>query len=331
VIFGFDPRARGRTPVERYQAAAEKYGYIVAGSNNSQNGAWAVSMAAAKAMTVDVSSRFQIDPKRVYAVGMSGGARVAMGIALGSDLIAGVVASSAGYPDSKPRKTVPFAVFGTAGTEDFNYLEMRLLDRALTSPHRLAVFDGGHVWLTSELAVDAVEWLELEAMKSKGAMQDAAKVEAIFARRSAAADGLADDARRYLALEAIAADFAGLKDVSEIAARMAALGREKRVRDALKKDREEVERERRLMEEISELEGLLSTEAERPSALGRLRQHWKKLSASANVADDSEQRRMARRLLRGFASSAAGTKDEEYLKIVEQYRLPRGGAPRGGN
>ena len=43
---------------------------------------------------------------------------------------------------------------------------MRLLDRALTSPHRLAIFDGGHVWLSSELAIEAVEWMELQAMKS---------------------------------------------------------------------------------------------------------------------------------------------------------------------
>src|SRR5438552_19004603 len=50
VIFAFDPGARGRVPVERYQAAAEKYGYIVAGSNNSRNGSWEVSAAAARAM-----------------------------------------------------------------------------------------------------------------------------------------------------------------------------------------------------------------------------------------------------------------------------------------
>ncbi len=37
-IFAFDPGARGRVGVERFQAAAEKYGYIVAGSLNSRNG-----------------------------------------------------------------------------------------------------------------------------------------------------------------------------------------------------------------------------------------------------------------------------------------------------
>src|SRR5215472_2955105 len=52
-IFAFDPAARGRVPVERYQAAAEQYGYIVAGSNNSRNGSWEVSTRAARAMILD--------------------------------------------------------------------------------------------------------------------------------------------------------------------------------------------------------------------------------------------------------------------------------------
>jgi poly(3-hydroxybutyrate) depolymerase len=80
----------------------------------------------------------------VYLAGMSGGARAAMGIALARNNIAGVMASSAGYPDSQPRASLPFTVFSTAGTEDFNYLEMRPLDRGLASPHFLAVFQGGH-------------------------------------------------------------------------------------------------------------------------------------------------------------------------------------------
>ena len=31
VIFAFDPGGRGRVPVERYRAAAERFGYIVVG------------------------------------------------------------------------------------------------------------------------------------------------------------------------------------------------------------------------------------------------------------------------------------------------------------
>ena len=44
VLYAFDPGARGRVPVERFKEAAEKYGWIVLGSNNSRNGPWDVSL-----------------------------------------------------------------------------------------------------------------------------------------------------------------------------------------------------------------------------------------------------------------------------------------------
>jgi len=118
VIFAMDPGARGRIPVTQFQVAAEAYGYIVAGSNISRNGSWNSSLLAVQAMAADVGKRFVIDSKRIYAAGMSGGARVAMQVALTNNQIAGVIASSAGYPDSEPRKSVPFGIFATAGTED---------------------------------------------------------------------------------------------------------------------------------------------------------------------------------------------------------------------
>ena len=46
LLLAFHPAARGRLMVEKYQAAAEQYGYIVAASNNSRNGPYAVSMSA---------------------------------------------------------------------------------------------------------------------------------------------------------------------------------------------------------------------------------------------------------------------------------------------
>src|ERR1035438_171664 len=39
VLYCLDPGARGRVPVDRFSKAAEKAGFIVVGSNNSQNGA----------------------------------------------------------------------------------------------------------------------------------------------------------------------------------------------------------------------------------------------------------------------------------------------------
>jgi poly(3-hydroxybutyrate) depolymerase len=108
VLLAFDPAARGRVMVEKYRAAAEQYGVVVAASNNSRNGPVAISNAAAQAMIRDVSLRFSVDPQRLYLTGLSGGARVAMGIALGGNNIAGVIASSAGFPDSQPRGRVDF-------------------------------------------------------------------------------------------------------------------------------------------------------------------------------------------------------------------------------
>ena len=40
ILYALDPGARGKTPVEHFREAAEKYGWILAGSNNSRNGPW---------------------------------------------------------------------------------------------------------------------------------------------------------------------------------------------------------------------------------------------------------------------------------------------------
>jgi dienelactone hydrolase len=323
VIYAFDPGGRGRTPVERYQAAAEKYGYIVAGSNNSRNGPWEVTTAAVTAMTRDVAARFRIDARRVYTAGMSGGSRVALAIGISAPDIAGVIASSAGFPDSKPRKELPFPVFETAGTEDFNNLEMRELDRELKTPHHLAIFEGGHTWLSSELAMEAVEWMEIQAMKAGRKARDQAEADAIFAIRTAKLEDRGDK-DTWLTMKAIAEDFAGLEDVSRFAARAGTLGADKRVRDAMKKDLELENRERLASQAIYSAEAKLVVAGQREDALAELRDRWRGLSEKAKGAEDTPDRRMARRVLSGLSMSVS-TKDAEYLKIIQQYRMARPG------
>ncbi len=321
VILAFDPGGRGRNPVDRYQAAAEQYGYIVAGSNNSRNGA-PDTATTVRAMTADVGARFNIDPRRVYTAGMSGGARVALSIALWSRGIAGVIASSAGYPDAKPRKTLPFVLFATAGTEDFNHLEMRLLDRALTTPHHLAIFDGSHVWLSSDLAIDAVEWVELQAMKAGLKARDDSEIDRIFTKRTDAISAPGADTTRYLALQALVADFEGVRDVSSAAARADALGRDKKVREALKRESEEDDREQRMLDDVRTLESRLDSDDIRARALMDLRQRWRELSEAAKKSEDSAERRLARRVLANLSASVTST-DREYLTIISEYRTGR--------
>jgi poly(3-hydroxybutyrate) depolymerase len=323
VILAFDPGGRGRNGVERYQAAAEKYGYLVAGSNNSRNGSPETGKAVA-AMSSDVLARFNINTRRVYTAGMSGGARVAFSVALSARSIAGVMASSAGYPDGQVRKSLPFPVFATAGTEDFNHLEMRELDRELKSPHHLEIFQGGHVWLSSDLAMMAVEWMEIQGMKSGLVRRDAAVIDQIFTKRNAAISPDRKDLTTLLALQSIAADFEGLKDVKALAARAAELDRDKSIRAAIKDARDEDDRETAMLRGVWELESRLGSGNDRPRVLADLKDRWRKLSEQSKKPEDTVDRRLARRVLAGL-SAGTSTQDPEYLAIIREYRTGRGG------
>src|SRR5262245_33774455 len=73
ILYAFDPGARGVRPVERFKDAAERYGYIVVGSNNSRNGPGVPLTEIIRALFDDTQARFPIDQKRVYTTGFSGG------------------------------------------------------------------------------------------------------------------------------------------------------------------------------------------------------------------------------------------------------------------
>lgn len=322
LLLAFHPAARGRLMVEKYQAAAEQYGYIVAASNNARNGPHAVSAAAAQAMSADVSRRFSIDLRRVYLAGMSGGARVAMGIALANTSIAGVIASSAGFPDSQPRDKVSFAVFGTAGTEDFNYVEMRLLDRKLSTPHFLAVFDGGHTLPPNDVAMDALEWMELQAMQAGRRRRDDALVGRLLEKRRVRIAASTDLAETVYLLRALVADFTGMADVSVETGRLDGMSRQSDVKKALKRERDFDDAEWRMAGELFQLEAQLGDDG-RAAALMTLRDRLSTLSRRATSDADTPERRQARRLLRSIAAGVSGrVQDRLYLALVEQYRLP---------
>ncbi|PYR59852.1 MAG: hypothetical protein DMF91_13720 [Acidobacteria bacterium] len=331
LLIAFQPAARGRAMVDKYRAAAEKYGYIVAGSNNSRNGSWQVSMSSIHAMSTDISQRFSIDANRFYLTGLSGGARVAMHLALGTkNMVAGVIASSAGYPDSQPRKSLPFVVFGTAGTEDFNYIELRMLDRALTTPHRVVIFEGGHTLPPDAVALEAIEWLELQAMKSGRRTRDEALIDRLFDKRQRTIAATSDTpVTTVRLLKELVADFGGLRDVSAATARAADLSKQLDVKRALARERDDDDAEARLLDDVMRLETGLRDESRRMESLGQLRDALSRCARQANASADSPERRRARRVLRTITMGAAErVQDVEYLKLLEQYRQP--GSGRGG-
>jgi hypothetical protein len=325
LLMAFHPSARGRAFVDLYREVAEEYGYIVVASNNSRNGPWEPSLAAAQAVTQDVGARFSIDPARFYMTGFSGGARVAMQLALTSGKIAGVIASGGGFPDGRPRREVGFDVAGTVGLEDFNYLELRAIDRELTSPHRVFAFEGGHTLPPPEVARRAIEWLELRAMARGSRPKDAAVIGRWFTARVTAADEVSEPHVLAVALTEIAQDFRGLIDVSGLDARAASLMAQPGVERALAEDRARDHAEQRLLTDIVTLESQLRHPDERAQALVQLRSLLHGVHARATARNNSPNRRSARRVLLGISSGvSARVNDAEYLKLLQEFRVTAG-------
>src|ERR1051325_7729205 len=161
IVYCLDPGARGRVPVERFAAAAEKYGYLVAGSNNSRNGPYTVIIEAIQAMVVDTHMRLAINDKRLYALGHSGGANASLLWARGGRL-AGVVASAATEkPGNLPLKG--FRLFASTGIDDFAFYNVHALSTELAKrgiENRYREFDGGHEWLPASSADEALQFFD---------------------------------------------------------------------------------------------------------------------------------------------------------------------------
>ena len=321
VILTFDGSGRGREGVERYRAAAEKYGYVVAGSNNSRNGPWNVGLDAAAAMTADIKGRFPIDSRRVYTAGMSGGARVAIMVAQNSSAVAGVLASSAGYSTAF-HKSERFPFFGSAGTEDFNYREMQVVDRLMTSPHRVEIFEGGHTWLPVEMATSGVEWMEIQAIKNGLRPRDETLVAELFSKRMARANGQPDNLSRMRELKQIAADFETLRDVSKVSESAAVLERALDVPGALSAEQAEDARELRVKSEVDRLVRQLGWPERADAALVSLKSFVASLLDVARQPEDSSERRIARRVLAGLRASRGGVPNQNFREWIVDVPLP---------
>jgi hypothetical protein len=118
VLYALDAGARGRLPVGLFKEAAEKHGYILAGSNNSQNGPVKAVEDAVNALFRDTQARLAVDARRMYVAGFSGGARAAVQVGLAmKGRIAGVLLFGAGFPpDMRPSTiTLPAHTVGEAG------------------------------------------------------------------------------------------------------------------------------------------------------------------------------------------------------------------------
>ena len=169
-IYFFDAHAHGAMPLNMYKEIAERYGFVCIGSNMSKNGtAWDVTNDGIKALMVDTRGRINIDAKRIYTAGFSGGSRVASSVAILDGGIAGVIGCAAGFPHADQPFATHFSYFGMVGEYDFNLTEMQQLDGALQQnsfSHQLLTFDGIHGWAPAADFQTALLWMQVNAIRN---------------------------------------------------------------------------------------------------------------------------------------------------------------------
>jgi predicted esterase len=220
LLLVFDPRGRSLLAAELFRDAAETYGWVIVSSDNTRSdGPWEPNLAAVQALWPEIHSRIPADFKRIYATGFSGGVAVATLLARSTGEVAGIIGCGGlnvgnQVDDSK----LPF--FSTAGNTDFNFSEMHRLDEFLAeqgNPHRLVIFDGPHTWMPPAVAQEAIEWMELMAMRQGTRNRDQELIDKLWSAdleraQTVSADGHALVAARRL--REMERTYSGLHDSS---------------------------------------------------------------------------------------------------------------------
>jgi poly(3-hydroxybutyrate) depolymerase len=295
ILYLFDARGRAMVPAKVFREAAERYGYILASSyNTASDDAVEPDIKAIRTLWRDTHERFPIDARRVYMAGFSGEARVAFLMADAvRGAVTGVIAVGAGFsPVSPPREGMSIIVFGTVGNTDFNHDEMIRLDATLDDldvVHRVEIFEGGHSWPPVDMCTEAVTWMELHAMKSGLRSKNPSLIETLYgarlekAREAELSKAVYDAYHRYLTLSQ---DFAGLRDIGEVEAKVATLEASKDLEVALKERQERLERDADYLKHASDSFARLSPED--PMALGKALGQLRIDSLKKRAADEAD-------------------------------------------
>lgn len=313
VVFVFDPAARGSLPLEAMNGAAERHGFLLAGSNNSRNGPWKPELEAAQAMVEDVRGRFAIDDRRVYFAGFSGGARVAAALAIRCRCGAGVLLDGAGFPpDSSASPEAPFAVFSAAGYDDFNFPEVVRLDESLEKlhfPHALGFFKGPHEWAPGTVMEDAFGWFRLIAMQQSREPRDQKMIDetaALFGSRIAAMESSGDSYGAWREARQALAALHGLASGTALEETVLRLGALKSVREGAKRERAGFDEQERLDAPIaSGMAALAEKKFSDPDLRSRVATDLSDLRMRAGHEKNPEKLRVLNRALGGIVVEAA--------------------------
>ena len=304
IIYFFDPGGRGRRPLELYKDVAEKYGFVIVGSNNSRNFSPDQSKSV-NAMWLDTHLHLALDEHRIYTSGFSGGARVAGAMALGCPQcrIAGVIAQGAGYPNNRREADVKLLYYFAIGDQDFNWPEVVTIRRERDDaglPYRVRVFPGTHQWAPAAVFEDAVQWLNLKAMQAGDLPQDGPLINRMLRQKQAEADDAEkkhETITQFHDYRSITTDFAGLRDTAESEKKLAALKNSTALKGALKNEREQIAEQSSLEGEVSpKLHSYMNGSADDSMTLGNEIVHaMQRLDYQAEHSKNETERLVSKR------------------------------------
>ena len=335
VLFLMDPRGRALVPMRLFHAAAERHGYIVMSSYQTQSdGPIEPNDRAMNAMLSDALSRFSIDAHRFYFVGFSGTGRIAWNYAYSiPDNVAGVIEVGAGLPapDLLLQKKVtqaptPFAVFLSVGTTDFNYSEVVALNAKLDAfgiRHHLTTFDGPHGWPPESVCSEAVAWLQLQAMRDGRLAMNRSWIDSVFTATRLGIDSVAliDPYSASLQYRQTAADFAGLHKTDAIEAAATSFS----ASDAAKRTARQISRLTRDEQEFEQRKERFFSDfarEEKPASVAKLRSELDldELQNRARQTTDRLDAFAAQRLLASILVRASFYEPRRYLTQTDTLK-----------
>jgi dienelactone hydrolase len=341
ILYVFDPFARGQIAAKVVQAAAEKFGYIVAASNNSKNGPMGGSKEAAIAMWDDTHLKLPVDTHRRYVTGLSGGSRVAASVALScGDCVAGVIADAAALPTgAEPPRRMKFAYFAAVGDADFNYAEFAKLRRELDAAnarYRIRIFEGSHGWAPAEVWMEALNWMDIQAMASGDMPRGESRITDTLQQTLARANAYLsnhDALAAFREYQSLVRDFSSLADVSAAKAKLTELGKNQAVKTAEKREAAEVEEQHRLVEAPYKQMQKLSTgdlDADGFSQLLTAVSNLKSKSQRAGPTNLLLRRALSELVVVAYDSGQTCTQEKNYKSALAFFRLAAAGSSKLG-
>ncbi|MDP4280921.1 MAG: hypothetical protein Q8867_02105 [Bacteroidota bacterium] len=170
VFLAFDPHGNGLLPVNKFKSLAEKYRFILMGSNDSKNNQTMEETARiSEALLDEITNHIPVDAGKIYLTGFSGGSRVASILVRYKPGIRGMIGCGAGLAAINQPSQNSFDYFGLVGNADFNMQEMILLDQDLATAglkHSLVIFKGKHDWPAPEYMELGFRWMLGDTLNS---------------------------------------------------------------------------------------------------------------------------------------------------------------------